>query len=136
MAYFTSYYTSYFDVGAAVVAQQGFYGGHFADPNKPFRYIQQYPAYDRKALRKQLEELLFPKIEVPGRVAVKQPPQPETPVIQTIRQTQVLRRARPIYIPNADREVRRLFREEVKKIIRKRRKRMRDEAALLTLLYQ
>jgi len=136
VAYFTSYYTNYFDVGAAVVAQQGFYGGHFADPNKPFKHLEHFPAYDRKALRKQLEELLFPKIEIPGRVAVKQPPQPVTPVIETIRATQIMRKARPIYIPNADREVRRLFREDVKKIIRKRRKRRRDEAALLALLYQ
>lgn len=136
MAYFTSYYTSYFDVGAAVVAQQGFYGGHFADPNKPLKHIKHFPAYDRKALRKQLESLLFPQIVVPGRTPVKQPPQPETPVIETIRATQTRRKARPIYIPNADREVRRLFREDVKKIIRKRRKRRREEAALLALLYQ
>ena len=138
MAYFESaYYTTYFDVDVAAAAATAFYGGHFGDPGKPFHYIKRFPAYDRIGLRKELQALLYPEIkplEVPGRVAVREPEQPTTPVIDTIRRVSP-RYAYPIRIPDADVALRRLFRDSVRVVIKKRKKRRRDEEAIMVLLH-
>ena len=136
MAYFTGYYTSYFDIEEAVAEARPFAGGGGIGYQRQ-RDFEKLRAKDKRELREQLEKLLFPvpEIEIPGRVIpaeVKARPQQ----IDTIRK--IVRR--PLYIPDAEPELRRIFREAVRRVIAerivetKKKKRKRDEEALLLWL--
>jgi hypothetical protein len=143
VAYFTSYYTNYFDVGEAppVVVERPFAGGGGIGYRQQ-RAFDKLRARDKRDLREQLEKLLFPvpEIEIPGRVIpaeVKARPQQ----IDTIRKVARRFNVKPLYIPDAEPELRRIFRAAVKRVIaerqaieKKKKRRKRDEEALLLWL--
>lgn len=133
-----SYFSEYFEI-CPPAEPRAFFGGHFADPNKPWRYVNTDLVYNRHELRQQLEALLFPKeIKVPGRAKPQQPI--EAKIEQVVREA-ATRKILPIRIPDARPELRRLFWAEIRKAIAhrkeierlKKKKKKRDAEALLLL---
>lgn len=148
MAYFTSYYTNYFDVGAAVAAEtRRVYGSGWGPSPEEWQAwlakvnaaeIQRMAEYraDRENLRSLLLQQIAPPDEVKEEIEVR--PHSERRIKPQFRKYQT---TRPIFRRVVDVETRREIAQVAIKIrrlsaeIRRKRRNRKQEEAVLTLLY-